>query len=43
MCCHGSNIGVPLVRYPYVVHYTIVDSDVIVLRVIHGARRGRWE
>lgn len=33
---------VPLVRYPYVVHYGIVDGEVIILRVIHGARRDPW-
>ncbi len=34
---------VPLVRYPYVVHYGIVDGEVVILRIIHGARRDPWE
>jgi len=34
---------VPLVRYPYVVHYAIIDGDVMILRIIHGARRDPWE
>jgi toxin ParE1/3/4 len=34
---------VPLVRYPYVVHYGIIDGDVMILRIIHGARRDPWE
>ena len=34
---------VPLVRYPYVVHYAIIDGEVMILRIIHGARRDRWE
>lgn len=34
---------VPLVRYPYVVHYAIIDGDVMILRIIHGARRNPWE
>lgn len=34
---------VPLVRYPYVIHYGIIDDDVIILRIIHGARRDPWE
>jgi len=29
---------VPLVRYPYVIHYTIVGEEVVILRIIHGAR-----
>jgi plasmid stabilization system protein ParE len=34
---------VPLVRYPYVVHYGIFDGEVIILRIIHGARRDPWD
>jgi toxin ParE1/3/4 len=34
---------VPLVRYPYVVHYGIIDGEVVILRIIHGARRDPWE
>jgi toxin ParE1/3/4 len=30
---------VPLVRYPFVIHYTIFDGEVMILRLIHGARR----
>jgi plasmid stabilization system protein ParE len=33
----------PLVRYPYVIHCGIVDGEVIILRIIHGARRNPWE
>ena len=32
----------PLVRYPHVIHYGIIDGDVIILRIIHGARRDPW-
>jgi len=34
---------IPLVRYPYVVHYGIIDGEVMILRIIHGARRNPWE
>jgi plasmid stabilization system protein ParE len=34
---------VPLVRYPQVVYYSVLGSEVIVLRVVHGARREPWE
>ena len=34
---------VPLVRYPYLVFYTVVGGEVIMLRVIHGARKEPWE
>jgi toxin ParE1/3/4 len=34
---------VPLARYPYVIHYQVADDEVIILRIIHGARRGPWE
>ena len=34
---------VPLVRYPHVVYYSVLGSEVIVLRVVHGARREPWE
>jgi toxin ParE1/3/4 len=30
---------VPLVRYPYAIHYTVIDGEAVVLRIIHGARR----
>ena len=34
---------VPLVRYPYLIFYTLSDNEVIVLRVVHGARKEPWE
>jgi plasmid stabilization system protein ParE len=34
---------VPLLRYPYLVFYRIFDEEVIVLRVVHGARKEPWE
>jgi len=34
---------VPLVRYPYVIHYTVMEDHVMILRIIHGARRSPWE
>jgi toxin ParE1/3/4 len=34
---------VPLVRYPYVIHYQVTETEVIILRIIHGARRSPWE
>jgi plasmid stabilization system protein ParE len=34
---------VPLVRYPYVIYYMVIESDVMILRFIHGARRNPWE
>jgi toxin ParE1/3/4 len=34
---------VPLVRYPYVMYYAAIDDDVMILRIIHGARRSPWE
>jgi toxin ParE1/3/4 len=34
---------VPLVRYPYVIHYTVGDDEVVILRIIHGARRSPWD
>jgi plasmid stabilization system protein ParE len=30
---------VPLVRYPYVIHYKVIDGEVMILCFIHGARR----
>ena len=30
---------VPLLRYPYVIHYAINDDEVVILRIVHGARR----
>lgn len=34
---------VPLLQYPYVIHYTIGEDEVVILRIIHGARRSPWE
>ena len=34
---------VPLVRYPYVIHYAMIEGDVMILRFVHGARRNPWE
>jgi len=34
---------VPLVRYPDVISYRIVSDEVMILRVVHGARRNPWE
>lgn len=34
---------VPLVRYPYLIFYKVSDSEVVVLRVVHGARKEPWE
>ena len=34
---------VPLVRYPYLIFYTRSGGEVIVLRVVHGARKEPWE
>jgi toxin ParE1/3/4 len=34
---------VPLVRYPYVLHYTVNKDEVVILRIIHGARRSPWQ
>jgi toxin ParE1/3/4 len=34
---------VPLVRYPYLIFYKVFADEVVVLRVIHGARKEPWE
>ncbi len=34
---------VPLLRYPYVVHYIVYNDEVLILRIVHGARRSPWE
>jgi toxin ParE1/3/4 len=34
---------VPLVRYPYLIFYKVLADEVIVLRVVHGARKEPWE
>jgi plasmid stabilization system protein ParE len=38
-----SVLRVPLVRYPYVIYYTVQANEVVILRIIHGARRSPWE
>ena len=35
--------SVPLIRYPYVIHYAINRGEVVILRIVHGARRSPWE
>jgi toxin ParE1/3/4 len=35
--------SVPLVRYPYVIHYSVNAGEVVILRIVHGARRSPWE
>jgi toxin ParE1/3/4 len=39
----GGIRRVPLVRYPYLVFYTLSGGEVLVLRVVHGARKEPWE
>ena len=34
--------SVPLIRYPYVIHYTVNRGEVVILRIIHGARHSPW-
>jgi toxin ParE1/3/4 len=34
---------VPLVRYPYILFYKVLADEVVVLRVVHGARKEPWE
>jgi plasmid stabilization system protein ParE len=34
---------VPLVRYPYLIFYTVSGGEAVVLRVVHGARKEPWE
>lgn len=34
---------VPLVRYFYLIFYKIIAGEVVVLRVVHGARKEPWE
>ena len=34
---------VPLHRYPYLLFYTTTAEDVVVLRILHGARKEPWE
>lgn len=34
---------VPLVRYPYLIFYALSGGEVIVLRIVHGARKEPWE
>jgi toxin ParE1/3/4 len=32
----------PLSRYPYVIYYEVIDDEVMILRILHGARRAPW-
>jgi toxin ParE1/3/4 len=34
--------SVPLIRFPYVIHYTVNHGEVVILRIVHGARRSPW-
>ncbi len=34
---------IPLVRYPFVLFYKVQNSEVIVLRILHGAMDKPWE
>jgi toxin ParE1/3/4 len=34
---------VPLVRYPYLIFYKAYRDEVVILRVVHGARKEPWE
>jgi plasmid stabilization system protein ParE len=34
---------VPLYRYPYLLFYTLAADEVVVLRIMHGARKEPWE
>jgi plasmid stabilization system protein ParE len=34
---------VPMVRYPYLIFYKVLDDEAVVLRIIHGARKEPWE
>jgi len=29
---------VPLVRYPYVIYYKLINGEIVILRIVHGAR-----
>jgi addiction module RelE/StbE family toxin len=33
----------PLVSYPYVIYYRVTKTEVEIIRVRHGVRRGPWE
>jgi len=33
----------PVGRYPYVIFYDVTDTDVQILRILHGAQRRPWE
>lgn len=32
----------PLGKYPYVIYYEVIDEQVFVLRILHGARKQPW-
>jgi toxin ParE1/3/4 len=33
----------PAGRYPYLIFYIVENNEVLILRVLHGARRRPWE
>ncbi len=32
----------PLVRYPYVLYYEVIEGKITILRILHGKRRRPW-
>jgi len=34
---------VPLVRFPYLIHYTVDADEALILRIRHGARTSPWD
>ena len=34
---------IPMVRYPYLIFYKVIDGEAVVLRIVHGARKEPWE
>lgn len=34
---------VPLVRYSYAIYYRNTAEEIMILRIVHGARRNSWE
>jgi plasmid stabilization system protein ParE len=33
---------VPLLRYPYLMFYRVIADEIIILRIVHGARNEPW-
>ncbi len=33
----------PAGRFPYLIFYTVAENEVLIVRVLHGARRRPWE